>query len=166
MGITSICMQTVSRHYLDVFARRIPTVRGYYCRFQTKSPWRQQTGSGFLQRSPCVGGDFPVVAKCLRLAQSVLTIWHTRDHSGKPLPVCYHHGGKRLKSTSPMWNSCNSSKNPERRTGNYSETPPPRFPMCPTCFLDGFRQSETGSIDYSPFPGWRQQTGSSYCADL
>jgi len=36
------------------------------------------------------------------------------------------------------------------------------FPMFPTCFLCGFRQSETGQIDYSQFPRWRQQAGSSY----
>jgi len=36
------------------------------------------------------------------------------------------------------------------------------FPICPRCFLGGFRQSETGPVDYSQFPRWRQQTGSSY----
>jgi len=32
------------------------------------------------------------------------------------------------------------------------------FPMCPTCFLGGFRQSENGSVDYSHFLRLRQQT--------
>jgi len=64
----------------------------------------------------------------VRLAQLVLTsqFWPfgtNRVHFRKPLPVCCHHGGKRLESTSPMWNSRNTSKNPDRRTGNRSKIP-------------------------------------------
>jgi len=84
---------------------------GYCSRFQTKlsmeSPNRKS-----------------VIAKWMRLAQSVLTVWQTRSHSRIPLPVCCHHGGKHLESTSPTWNSCNSSKNLDQRIRNHSETPP------------------------------------------
>jgi len=41
-----------------------------------------------------------------------------------------------------------------------------QFPMCPTFVLGGFRQSETGPIDYRQFARWRQQTGSSYAMHM
>jgi len=64
-----------------------------------------------------------------------LAVGHKGDWSGRPLPVCCRHGGKRFEST----NTSDSS----------------------TYFLDGLRLTETGPVGYSVFPRSRQQTGSS-----
>jgi len=71
----------VFAHCLEVFARRIPTVRGHYSRFLTKSPsLRQQTVSDF-SRSGCLHArpDFSVDAYCRRLGRSVLTVRYTGE---------------------------------------------------------------------------------------
>ena len=62
---------------------------------------------GFL----CGGRVFSMDGDCLRVVQSILTVGHTWDRSGRPLPVCCHHRGKHLESLSRTSNSRNSSKN-------------------------------------------------------
>jgi len=48
------------------------------------------------------------------------------------------------------------------RSGRKPEVFFALFPMCSSCFPGGFWQSETGLVDYSQCPIWRQQTGNSY----
>jgi len=52
-----------------------------------------------------------VDSHCLRLVQSIPTVEHNRNRSGKTLPICCRHGGKRSESTSPTSNSRNTPKN-------------------------------------------------------
>jgi len=77
-------------HY--IFVCRIPDTRGCCSRFQTKTSWRQQNGSGFPKRFiVCLTWFFGDCS--MSEAGSVsLTVWHTRYRSGKPLPVCCCHG--------------------------------------------------------------------------
>jgi len=69
-------------HCLEVIARRIPTVQGYYIRFQTQSSVATANRMWFSGAAP------HVTAYYRRLAQSVLTVGHTGDRniSGLLLP--------------------------------------------------------------------------------
>jgi len=107
-------------HRLEVFARCIPTVWGYYSRLQTKSSVAAANRKWFFRSGyPCVQRDFLAVAYCLRLAQSILTVGHTGDCTVKPLMICW-----QLNAVRPTSSSQNSSKISDRRIGYRSKTPP------------------------------------------
>jgi len=70
----------------------------------------------FQSASPRVSRDFVMVAYCLRLTQSVLTMGNTGDRTGKSLPVCFRRGKKRIEATGPKSNS-RQSKTPNGAQG-------------------------------------------------
>ena len=74
----------------------------------------------FLRRLPVWRTYFSMAGDCLRVAQLILAVEHTRDRSWRPLPVCCRHRGKHLESISRTSNSRNSSKNRVLHTSNRS----------------------------------------------
>jgi len=114
----------VDSHYLHVFARCIQTAgsRLHCIRFQTQS---SMTAANRKWISGVVSRKTSVIFRWL------VNVWGWPSRSDR----LAHQGPLHcrsaaatvkniLKFTSPMWNSRNSSKNNDRRTGHRSETPP------------------------------------------
>ena len=78
----------------------------------------------FHDGSRCGECVFLMDCDCLWVAQLILAVEHTRDRSGRPLPVCCRHREKKLESISRTSNSRNSLHYRIPHTENHSETAP------------------------------------------
>ena len=67
---------------------------------------------------------FSLHGDCLKVAQLILTVGHTRDRPGRSPPVCCRHKEKHLELLSLTLNSRNSSKNRVPHTRCRSEAAP------------------------------------------